>query len=269
MHIYVNNCLVAENQPEMLKGLIVEIGKKAGIRVIVHPNFISFAPPVDNFLVDLSVGESLKNWAQSLREKLSISGFRTDPVGKARQSYLNKLKKIHLVVREGKPGIYWRGFIKQKNQALLLQETLNLKEIKFEVVKLRGNLKKQIVLQGDKDTLVKAEEGILEWILIQAKIDTLPAWVKKVKPFTDNKLPDPLNLLEQNLLNTEQNQQKELDKELEGLPLGDNITQFLQTDDPRVEKLQETIKKFYETQKMPITPPKLSCSFPPNKPQTR
>lgn len=266
MHIYVNNYLIAGNQPEMLKELIVEIGKKAGIRVIVHPNYVSFAPPVDNFLVVLSISKNLKALEQSLKERLSISGFITEPVSKERQTYLRKLKKIQLTVREGKPGIYWRGFITQKSQALLLQETLDLKEIKFKVAKLRGDLKKQIILQGDKDTLVKAEDGILEWIFLQAKIDTIPTWVKNVYTYPDHKLPDPFNVLAPNLPATEQTNPKGLDKELEDLPLGDNITQFLQSDDPRAEKLQETIKKFYETQKKPSVPSNLTCNLPPNKP---
>lgn len=268
MNIYVNNCLVAENQSEMLKGLIVEIGKKAGIRVLVHPNYISFAPPADNFLVELNVSASLKALEQSLKEKLSISGFITDPVSKARQTYLRKPKKIQLIVREGRPGIYWRGFVTKRYQALLLQEILDLKEIKFKLVKLRGNLKKQIILQGDIDTLVKAEEGILEWILLQAKIDTIPTCVKKGFFYPDYKLPDPLNLVEPSIPLTEQTKLKKLDKELEDLPLGDNITQFLQSDDPRTEKLQETLRKFYETQKKPTAPSQTACNLPPNKPQT-
>ena len=101
MHIYVNNFLVAGDQPENLKGLIYEIGKKAGIRTVIRDRFVSFAPPVNRFLVDLSFTAGLKSIGDSLKERLTVSGFTTDPITSEQRSiYGRKLRELRLSLRE-------------------------------------------------------------------------------------------------------------------------------------------------------------------------
>lgn len=278
MYIYVNNYLIAENQPEQLKGLIAEIGKKSGIRVIVRQNYVSFAPPVSKFLVDLTISANLKELGDSIKERLTISGFTTEPLTKEQLDiYQKKIKEVSLSIREGKPGIFWRGSYVEKNLALLLQEFLDLKELTFEVIPLQGGFKKQIILQGDKGQLIEAEEPILEWFLFQARTDrevpvkpTIETEVNQTAASSSSqaKLPDPLDLLDKNQMNftnpaPKKKTKQPLDPELSDLPLGDNILDFLSTDDPRAKQLQDSIKKFYEGSNKPVIPQDQSFGVPP------
>lgn len=279
MYIYVNNFLIEENQPEQLKGLIAEIGKKAGIRTIIRNNFVSFSPPVSKYLVDLSFTSGLKSLGDSLKERLTISGFTTEPITKEQKVFYGRsLKKISVSIREGKMGIFWRGGFMQKRSAKLLRQVFDLKETEFGVFPLKGKAKKQIIIQGDKEILIGAEDAILEWFLLMAKtsadipllaeeIETSAKTAPKQKPVKPQDtlpqgqsfMPDPLNLLQQGSFGdgkmSEKRPSSSLDPDIAGLPLGDNIVDFLSSDDPKAKQLQQQIKDFIDsTGKKPIVP---------------
>lgn len=268
MYLYVANHQFGQSQPAELKEFIVEIGKKAAIRVVANKDYVSFAPPVNGVLVDLGFDDSLASVGRSLQDRLQISGFITDPLPQDQLFlYARRLKRIRFSLREGVKGVYYKGFYREWQDSLLLQSTLDLRGLgAFTVKRLKGNIERQIIFQADYEFISKAEDIFLEWLLLLARVDApLPKLKRSSEPQpktanqestanatkplsgTSKQLPDPLGLLESSIGPESKREKKfdlAIDPALEGLPLGDSILTFLNSGDPRAQNLMEALKKF-------------------------
>ena len=259
MHLYAVNQLIVEDKAAQLRNLVMELGKKASVRVVLGPGFISFSPPVNDYLIDLRFDENLKELGNSLKERLIISGFYTDLFTRQQLLlYSKQLKRLHFARREGKPGIFYTGYHIEKKKARLLQQIFELRGYDLNINKLKFSSNRQIILQEEKDVLLTMEDALMEWFLQQAGSDApvpfVPSSTLKVAE-PKNPFPDPLDILNSPKETvgmrelTKEKKASSLDSELEGLPLGENLMNFLSSDDPRAKQLGETIKRFYEEEK--------------------
>lgn len=259
MHLYAVNQLIVEDKAAQLRNLVIELGKKASVRVVLRPGFISFSPPVNDYLIDLRFDENLKELGNSLKERLIISGFYTDLFTRQQLLlYSKQLKRLHFAIREGKPGVFYTGYHIEKKKARLLQQIFELRGYDLNINKLKLNSNRQIILQDEKDVLLTMEDALMEWFLQQAGSDApvpfVPSSTLKVAE-PKNPFPDPLDILNSPKETvgmrelTKEKKASSLDSELEGLPLGENLMNFLSSDDPRAKQLGETIKRFYEEEK--------------------